>query len=141
MKRKSNFSAIFVAKNLLEITSWANTIYWRMNFVAKSVTKNLPNKCNWKDIIHPFIIGFFSYWFFSCTSSIYVSNITILSFNDNTIFHNLVNWLRNHYTFRDLHSFCFIRNAYKERFSWLVKYFDKIRKRLEFGSRDDSLQW
>ena len=30
----------------------------------------------------------------------------------------------------DLHSLSFIRNAYKERFSWLVKFFENIRNRL-----------
>ena len=29
-----------------------------------------------------------------------------------------------------IHTLSFIRNAYKERFSWLVKFFEKIRNRL-----------
>ena len=29
-----------------------------------------------------------------------------------------------------LHTLCFIRNVYKEQFSWLVKFFKNLRKRL-----------
>ena len=32
--------------------------------------------------------------------------------------------------YENLHSVCFIRNAYKERFSPLVKFLEKIRNRL-----------